>query len=364
MIDKNRVKEIVNLYTDMNAKLRDIVMRDKRSIDIEELLSTNVVNLFIEPTNRCNLHCKFCARDNMERNLSSMTFDMFKNVITGLKRGSYITITGNGEPLINPEIYHMIEYASNEGNFVSVITNGTALTDENADKLIASGLSRIQFSFQSIDKSVYEETMLGANYERTLSQILNFIYKVRESKSNIFISISTVMTEENQPFVKQSKDYWMKMPIDNYYEGELLSLQTNSKMYEQTLDNRMREKYKVCVNPWVCAKINADGSVNPCVQDFSSKYIIGNVKENTFNEIINGEEAKRFRKAVMEGNQQFLDDIGYRCRECNAWTDKVGYNIEEYLKNTYPIIFSLAIDEIGTIKQNYDLSFLEEVIKR
>lgn len=363
MIDKSKIKNVVNRYTDLYCKLRDIEICGGK---IDELSTTDVVKLYIEPTNRCNLHCKFCARDNMKRNLSNMTLGTFINAFTDLKIGSKIIITGNGEPLMNPDIYDMIKCATEAGHYVSIITNGTALTEENADKLIDSGLSRIQISFQSIEKSAYEEIMVGANYERTLKQVLRFIYKVRRKKINLFISISTVMVKDSMLFAENSKDFWMKMPIDNYYESELFSLQTNSKMYSQSQqqDESTIETHKVCVVPWAGAKINADGSVNPCAHDFSSKYVIGNINDNTFNEIINGEKARRFREALICDNQEFLDEIGYHCGKCNTWTDKAGYGITKYMKNTYPVVLATEIDEIGTIRQNYDCVYLEETMRK
>ncbi|MEY8392167.1 radical SAM protein [Lachnospiraceae bacterium] len=361
MIDKNKTKDIINLYSNIYEKFRNIEKRTERNIKIDDLCSTDVLNLYVEPTNRCNLHCKFCARDTSDREVANMSMEMFKNIIDGLKKGSYITINGNGEPLLNPAIYEMIKYASSNGIFTSIITNGTALTKENTAKLLKSGLSRIQISFQSIDKNTYEEIMAGSNFEKTLYKVLRFINTVREEKVNLFISISAVKTERSLPFSKKSKQFWMKMPIDNYYEGELLSLQTDSKLYPEISNNS--EAYKICADPWVCAKINTDGSVNPCPQDFSNKYVLGNVKEKTFCEIINDAPAKRFRKAIIEGDHEFLDGIGYHCSQCNTWTDDVGYNISEYLKNTYPVILALIIDEIGSIKKHYDCTYLKQILQ-
>jgi MoaA/NifB/PqqE/SkfB family radical SAM enzyme len=49
-----------------------------------------------------------------------------------------------------------------------------------------------------------------------------------------------------------------------------------------------------CNAPWVSAVIEADGSVRPCFFHRS----IGNIKHNTLEEIINGEEARTFRSEL------------------------------------------------------------------
>ncbi len=117
------------------------------------------------------------------------------------------------------------------------------------------------------------------------------------------------------------------------------------------------------VRIWGCEKVNVDGSVNACPYDFSNKYVLGNVKNNTFDEIINSEKSKRFRKAVIEGDHEFLDAIGYHCAKCNTWTDKVGYNISRYLQETYPTLLGLVVDEIGTIKDYYDCTYLNQILE-
>lgn len=46
----------------------------------------------------------------------------------------------------------MIKYASAKGMVISLITNASALNESNRKKLINSGISRIQLSFQALDK--------------------------------------------------------------------------------------------------------------------------------------------------------------------------------------------------------------------
>ena len=172
---------------------------------------------------------------------------------------------------------------------------------------------------------------------------------------------------------QRTRDFWQALPIDNLYEGPLLSLQTDSGSYPE-LQMNPQEKWKICVNPWAALKINADGSVNPCVIDFSSKYIIGNIHEKTIAEICNSEKARRLRKALFDRDIGFFEKIGYNCHQCNAWTDQVSSNIKGYLANGFPITYGLMINEISNrpcyepekidkleyVLNNYD-SFLREL---
>ena len=52
--------------------------------------------------------------------------------------------------------------------------------------------------------------------------------------------------------------------------------------------------YKKCNAPWVSAVIEADGSVRPCFFHDA----IGNIRDSSFNEILNGEKGLNFRKKL------------------------------------------------------------------
>ncbi|WP_167955996.1 radical SAM/SPASM domain-containing protein [Anaerosporobacter faecicola] len=365
MFDKYRAKDIINTYAENYAQMKSIIEKKERGEIIEgDLLEPKgLLNIYVESTNRCNLSCIFCARENMSRELKSVSLESFCKTIDKLKKGSYISLNGNGEPLLNPQIYDMIEYASRKEMFVSIITNGTALTDKNIVKLANSGVSRVQISFQSLHKETYEKVLKGANFDRTIRQVLKFIKYVRENKKPVFITVGTVLVEEGKEYREVSKKFWNQMPIDNYYEGELLSLQSDSKEYGKLEDKKINEEYDICVNPWTSVKVNADGTVNPCSLDWSSKFVIGNINDNTLEEILLSEKAREFRKAVANADFEYLKNIGYDCRNCNTWTEELEYGMKSFLDKRFPIKLGLVIDEVAG-ERNSDLEYLNKVLQQ
>jgi radical SAM protein with 4Fe4S-binding SPASM domain len=53
-----------------------------------------------------------------------------------------------------------------------------------------------------------------------------------------------------------------------------------------------------CVVPWCQANVNYNGDVHFCA-DYPD-YILGNIKEQSFKEIVNGDRANLFRKTIHE----------------------------------------------------------------
>jgi len=83
----------------------------------------------------------------MRRNLdvpeSLLTLDNFKKV---LRSGNfrYVGLHGWGEPLLNPQLFQMVEHAESEGVYTNLTTNGT-LIEENIANVFSSGLREISF---------------------------------------------------------------------------------------------------------------------------------------------------------------------------------------------------------------------------
>lgn len=363
----NRERSVLNNYLNKYYQLRNLnkLISINNKATEHDLKIDSLLNIYIEPTNRCNLKCIFCARESMNRDLMDLTIEQFQHIIDPLPSGTHITMTGNGEPLLNNKIYDMIRLASERGLLVSIITNGTAVTEKNSRKLIESGISRVQFSFDSINKETYEATRTGARYNDVLLKILKFILIVRkEYVANIFISILSVQTERVKQYATESRTFWNSLPIDNYYESPVYSLQTDSKAYDSL--SLTEEAWKTCITPFVAVKVDADGAVTPCPQDFSGKYIIGNCNNEDIFNILNAPKAIEFRRALYEGNASALKNIGYNCFDCNAWRSGIGYGLNDYILDTFPIIMSRKLIELNKqfVYSDSSINNLEKIIDK
>lgn len=82
--------------------------------------------LYVEITNRCNLHCDFCPPHHRAERM--MTVDEFVHVLDEAApyvRHLYFHI--KGEPLMHPDVASMAEAAAARGFCVNLTTNGTLL---------------------------------------------------------------------------------------------------------------------------------------------------------------------------------------------------------------------------------------------
>jgi uncharacterized radical SAM superfamily Fe-S cluster-containing enzyme len=89
--------------------------------------------LQVEVTGACNLACKMCLvryRPKLGRTSGAMCFHTFRDLVDALPGLEKLTLQGLGEPLLAPDFFRMVEYATARGVRTGFNTNGTFLTPE------------------------------------------------------------------------------------------------------------------------------------------------------------------------------------------------------------------------------------------
>src|SRR3989339_62476 len=95
------------------------------------------------------------------------------------------------------------------------------------------------------------------------------------------------------PKIREVKRRVRGIPVDFYPafgDKEITEYYTNP-------DFRSRSYSAHCLSPWTCGYVFSDGSVKPCL---NLPYVFGNIREERFLEIWNGEKAGNFRRRLKE----------------------------------------------------------------
>lgn len=107
----------------------------------------------LEVTNRCNLDCDMCPRLTLlgvpEQDMSMETFEA---VLARLDRPEAVTLTGWGEPLMHPRLFELIDRLLARWPAVDVgfTTNGHLLTDGVVEKILARRVARVNVSLEEL----------------------------------------------------------------------------------------------------------------------------------------------------------------------------------------------------------------------
>lgn len=112
--------------------------------------------LQLNPTNRCNLNCRFCWLrdfDSTEANYEEIEPKRYLEIIEeasemGVKS---VEITGGGEPLCRKDILDIMRKVKKHGLYGELITNGTLLTGDAIKEIVNIGWDRVVFSLDAPD---------------------------------------------------------------------------------------------------------------------------------------------------------------------------------------------------------------------
>lgn len=297
--------------------------------------------VYIEPTNVCNLRCSHCPQSTMRREKQYIKLELVEKIVKDISMYiPFVDLYLQGEPLLHPEIVDIVKIVKSHGLLPRITTNATMLKKEMSKALIKSGLDKIQFSMSGASKKTYDSIYHGARFERTLNKVLDFLEL--NAEAGFPVHTRSVFVEEEKTSKDKGKylEVFNMIPIDDVYVSPLINMFGWNEeldiidLYEKT----PRNEWPVCKGAWRNLGVNADGTVRACVFDYDSRYLIGDANEDNVMDIWNSERMMSFRKAHIEHRQDELEELGFPlCMNCSQpWPtsnlDDTGLYLKDFAK--------------------------------
>ena len=130
-------------------------------------------------TYKCNLKCKHCySNSGIDPKMELSTEEAMKIVDQLADFGVTSLAFSGGEPLMRKDFFDVARYAVESGLYVSLATNGTLLTEENAIKLKETGVHYVEVSVDGANAKTHDffRGKDGA-FEQTLQGLKNCMDK-------------------------------------------------------------------------------------------------------------------------------------------------------------------------------------------
>jgi MoaA/NifB/PqqE/SkfB family radical SAM enzyme len=124
----------------------------------------------------CNLACTHClyAASPRTRNSYRVSAGEFTGLlaqIESLGAQPHLLFTG-GEPTLHAELYDFLETVDRKGYSFQLMTNGTRIQKENAERLAKlSHLTKVQVSLESADANINDSIYGAGLYQRVLKSV-------------------------------------------------------------------------------------------------------------------------------------------------------------------------------------------------
>jgi radical SAM protein with 4Fe4S-binding SPASM domain len=294
------------------------------------------VTISIEPTTACNLRCPECPSGlrAFSRPTGNLKADFFRQTIDALHRQlTYLIFYFQGEPYINPQFLEMVAYAHQKGIYTITSTNGHFLNDENARKTIVSGLDRLIISVDGTTQEVYENYRKEGRLESVLQAARNVVkWKKELGARTPHIVFQFLVVRPNEHQIPDIYRLAEEIGVDevklktaqiyDYRNGHpLIPADERYARYARQSDGTYRVKNRLlnhCWKLWHACVITWDGQVVPCCFDKDAAHRLGNLQQQTFEEIWQGNAYHTFRRQLLRGRDQI--DICTNCTEgCKVW---------------------------------------------
>lgn len=292
---------------------------------------------YIEITNLCNLHCKWCYRhdESMHKlGFGSMNIMQFKEIVRQVKGARILRLWGGGEPLLYRDLIEAIDYSAEFIPFIATTTNATLLDEDMAHRLAHSKLSHLNVSIDAADKQTFEY-IRGCDFERVIYNVKYF-----RSISNIPITILSVVSRINMESLADIPQLASDLGANEILFQHLLesdgSRQHNlspivlqeefNDFAYQVSENAKRASIKtnilqlgvrkakndyVCSQPFEWTYINYLGYITPCCN--WADYNLSSVMKNGFQPAWNSKQMRSFRKLIL------AKDYPKHCKDwCNT----------------------------------------------
>lgn len=312
--------------------------------------------LYLESTNRCDSLCETCIRTFQSLEPPrDMSFEEMKGVVDQVPTLRRAALHGIGEPLLNPDLFRMIEYLKARGVAVILNSDAISLNARKRELLLAAGPDEYRVSMDAATPETYLKIRGVPQFHRVVENVAALTALQRERAlpaprvSLWFVGIKANITElpefvrlaekvgAAEVYLQRLVFYGTGLAVeDQSLYGKLRAVEEAMVAEAQALADRAGVGFRAsgggtplasltpqerarpwagCQRPWTLAYVTANGNVLPCcispwtARDYAG-LILGNAYRQPFAEIWNGPGYRQFR-------EQFETDVAPDpCRGC------------------------------------------------
>ena len=299
-------------FNRVRAKLEDVIPLDTPFV------------VYIEPSSFCNLRCKFCPQSLNAEGISKsiMDYTTFENACKSIKlfphRLKKIRFCGTGEPLYNRSLLNMAKLSRefDLADTLELITNATLLTEDDITQLPIY-LDKIIISLEGFSTDDYLRfSSKKIDFSRLVDNI-NAMASVPNKRAVIHVKIHHLVLPDRAECQKKLQDLFGKY-VDEFFIEGVVDMWPGAKQ-QQALEGRHRFfdspqiPTRVCPQIFKSLQINANGDVIPCCVDWRAMNLLGNIKQQSLQDIWNGEKLRNLRlKHLLGERKTFMP-----CMECS-----------------------------------------------
>lgn len=267
----------------------------------------------IETTNFCNARCSICPYPSMKRKKGFMKPQVFEKIANELKTHrkhiQTVFLSGFGEALTDKRLEHFIkilkEYKIRQ---TAIVTNASLLSKERAIKLTEAGLDELHISIDGGDKETYNAIRKGLSFEKVYNNLKAL--STLKRKPEIFLKL--VLTRKNKSSVNQFRKRFSQL-ADRIFIRFFQDWHGGVEKEQVYTPHKNVNPFHPCIYLFKTINIYFDGTVPLCCLDYEAQVKMGNILENSIEDIWHGKMFNFYRRMHLRKKRNSLT----LCSTCN-----------------------------------------------
>ena len=272
----------------------------------------------IELTARCNFKCTYCARSKKLREQGEMNKHLFARLLLELRQAGVeeLGLFYLGESFLVKWLPEAISYAKHicEFPYIFLTTNGSLGNEVFFQKIMASGLDSLKFSFNYASPTQFTDitrSPSGIFYDivgniRKISAIRSENqYKTKLYASYIqYDGYQQLHMQETLKLINKHVDEIYALPL--YNQANLVTKEELSQGWSPSPGNRGRVgALREPLPCWACfteGHITYDGLLTACCFDHNDSFTMGDLKQMSFMDAWHSSKFQWLRCAHLQKN--------------------------------------------------------------
>jgi len=324
-------KEVRALLGSMTVKRLSNLFLLYGSHAISKLLKKNLhrgkpAYLTLETTNSCNLSCPECitGMNGLTRVSSWMSAQNASKVIQETKLHALVAnLYFQGEPLLNPDLFKIIEETTQARLYSIISTNAQNLSADKAEQLVKTGLKKVVVSMDGLTQETYSTYRVRGKLQNVLDGISKLVEARKNYKSAFpVIEVQFIVFRFNEHEINEARKKVYQLGADRFvlktaqfYDAERaeawMPQRKKYARYTSADNSQIKNTAKVgCKKMWTSLVVCSGGEVALCCMDKNANYSPGNINETGLNELWQSDKMKQFRQRISKGEYMSI------CRNC------------------------------------------------
>lgn len=280
----------------------------------------------VDVTEFCNLACIHCPYETVTklkgRNRRNMPVEWHRKLVdeivaVGIGHCRFVRYTGDGEPLLHPQLADMIaDMVTRTGIPVNLTTNGMLLTEERAVALLDAGVGVFDVSIDAHSQDVYAQVRVNGNLAVTQACTHRLIALAKAGGGRSKVMVSFVRQPLNAHEADAFEAYWKAAGADFVVMRNQHSCAGSMPEMTAAMWAAAPAVRKPCLYPWERLVLKADGLFTYCPADWHHLAEIGHIAESTVQAVWQGEAMQALRAAHLSGD---FSDHSF-CGNCPDWS--------------------------------------------